>query len=284
MTTIIDDGEEIPELNFTPEVIDEIIPKTDDTINENQICSPFKTLNIQKIIIKQTDDSPDIKLIFIGSRSTTIQDILTKIEKNEKLNKTEINTLNNEIPYWDKKIGSLDNITIKFIYKSLEDNITINQFSIILYTTIKDIFNLSNERSIDFLPKNMLIYKYNRVIEYEYFIDLLNFIFEDNENISNDTFIQRIFKITLLEKKELINLAKDKLPNHNLNTIEEFFNNSTYEYVSMLNNEILFHILYSIPVIVNCQHIYNIKDKKYKYYGYQYIDQIINLSKSGCLR
>jgi len=179
---------------------------------EKESCKSIKSLSILKIIIPSLDsDKPNIKLIFVGNRPEVLKNILSKLEKQQKITDKEHKELEKSIPFYERKFGDLDNFTVIFIYKYLEENMAIKHIKTILYQIIKhnaeqDIIDIKTIEN--YQPQNMLIYKYSRTIDYKYYINILNYIFENNSILDNTEFFNRLYKLTYLTKKEINNKIK----------------------------------------------------------------------------
>ena len=105
----------------------------------NNICSSLNSLSIIKVIIRiHNKNENENKFIFVGSRSTFIKTILTKLEKNQKLTTSEHKELEKAIPFYEKKFGNLESYHVFFIYKYFEENLSIYHSRIIIYETIKE--------------------------------------------------------------------------------------------------------------------------------------------------
>jgi len=81
----------------------------------NNICSSLNSLSIIKVIIRiHNKNENENKFIFVGSRSTFIKTILTKLEKNQKLTTSEHKELEKAIPFYEKKfkekLGKIINV------------------------------------------------------------------------------------------------------------------------------------------------------------------------------
>ena len=168
---------------------------------ENTICKSISSLAIRKFIIKSIKlNTKDIKLIYIGNQSKKTKELLKKIEINEYndnynsneirkaikekdisllLKSSEHKYLETIIPNYIKKIGDFENYNNFFIYTYIEDNLPIEHIRILLYETIKtDILPIIQQDDNLYLPYNMLIYHYPRAINFDYFTQLINFIFK----------------------------------------------------------------------------------------------------------
>ena len=136
-----------------------------------QICKSIMSLAIIKFIIRNVNpDEPEIKLIFVGQCSASIKNILTKLEKQLKLNQTEHRDLEVAIPFYTTKFGSLENYNVFFIYKYMEENISIYHTRIILYETIKERLGSKLDDIHEYVPEQLLIYKYSRNMDYQHYI------------------------------------------------------------------------------------------------------------------
>jgi hypothetical protein len=49
----------------------------------------------------------------------------------------------------------------------------------------------------------MLIYKYSKNMNYKYFINLINFIYDNETEIDNDKFFNQLQIMTFMNKKEI---------------------------------------------------------------------------------
>jgi len=256
--------------------------KVGESIETNiNICNSIHGISIKKFIIKSIDSEvDDIKLIFIGPQSSQIKNILNKLEKHESLSKQEQKELENTIPFYTKKFGLLDNYNIYFIYKYFEENISIYHAKIIIFEIIKDKLSKKVDHK-DFYPDNILLYKYIRNIDYKYYINVLNYIFDGENEISNADMISKLQKITFRNKDEITKLIKEILPNkYPLNEEITFLNKDKFYYDDCINNDELFHIFLNNPIIISHIYTYINGYKKNTYYGYQNIDFVINTIKN----
>ena len=252
----------------------------------NNICSSLNSLSIIKVIIRiHNKNENENKFIFVGSRSTFIKTILTKLEKNQKLTTSEHKELEKAIPFYEKKFGNLESYNIFFIYKYFEENLSIYHSRIIIYETIKEklgkIINVN-----DYLPDNILLYKYSRNMDYKQYVKLINYIFEDSPELELDSsdFFNKLFKITFLTKDSLNTQLKTILANKYKslgNEIVPFLNQDKYTYENCLNNDDMLHLLLNTPILLSQKYNYQLSNKQYSYFGYQNIDELITLAKSG---
>ena len=252
-----------------------------ETLPEINICKSLNSLSILKFIIKSFNkNDSDIKLIFIGPRENNIKEILSKLEKKKSLTKEEHKTLENAIPHYDTKFGSLENADPSFVYEYMEENLPVEHVRIILYETLKT--RIETDRIPHYLPPNQLIYKYAKTTDYKSHIALVNYLFGDNEYLENEEFYNKLYKLTLLNKDEIINKLKTLLPGkYSGSTEAKFMTADKITYESCLNNDDLFHLLMSVSVILTSRYTYTSGDKKLSYFGYQNIGHIIdNINKS----
>lgn len=244
------------------------------------ICNSITGISIKKIIIRSIiPDISEIKLIFVGPQTSQIKNILTKLENVIILTKQEKKELETAIPFYEKKFGILDNYNVYFIYKYFEENISIYHTKIILYNVIKETLG----KKIDdkqFYPNNILLYKYARNIDYKYYINVLNYIFDGNYELSNENFFNKLHKITFRNKNEINTLLKNILPDkYSEINKSSFLNRDKFYYNECVNYEELFHILLNNPIILSHRYTYISDSTTNTYYGYQNIDYIINLLK-----
>ena len=265
------------------EIRKEGIRKEDKNIEKVQekaldICNSVISISIKKVIIRSLDaDVNETKLIFVGPQSSNIKNILNKLEKNITLSKQEQKDLEKQIPFYNKKFGSLQNYNTYFIYTYLEENVSIYHTKIILYQIIKEkIKEITNEK--DFYPNNILLYKYMRNIDYKYYIHILNYIFDGEYELSNEDMINKLQKITFKNKGEIYKLIKDEILPGKYKDISEitFLEQEKYYYDDCINNEELLHLFINNPIILSHTYNYINGNKKNTYYGYQNIDVIIN--------
>lgn len=243
------------------------------------ICNSITGISIKKFIIKSiSSDTTETKLIFVGPQTSQIKNILSKLEKTNTLTKQEQKELENNIPFYSKKFGILDNYNVYFIYKFFEENISIHHAKIILYEVIKEKLGKIYEK--DFYPNNIIIYKYARNIDYKYYINVLNYIFDGENELSNIDFLNKLQKITFRNKDEINLLLKEILQGKYSESKEStFLNKDKFYYDECMNNEELFHIFLNNPIILSHRYTYINGNKKNTYYGYQNIDYIINSLK-----
>ena len=123
-----------------------------------------------------------------------------------------------------------------------------------------------------------MIYKYSRNIDYKYYITILNYIFEDSPIIDNEQFVNKLYKITLLDKSQLNAKLKTLLADKykSLEGVVPFLSQDNYNYDHLLYNEDLYHIILATPNIITIKYNYIYNENKYIYYGYQNIDSIVN--------
>ena len=264
------------------------------------ICSKLET----KVILKQIEkplQTPD-KSIDIEAKLYT--DILTPFE---------ILELESVFPHYIKTFGILSIYNVFFVYKYIEDNIPIAHIRIILYEIIKTrIFHkdttYETETEIDtetdkkhprtktissaitinqhiknYIPSQMLIYKYAKTIDYTYFVNMINYIYGSNKHINNETFFNQLYKITYMSKDAISKKIKFLLAGKysgNITFIQKFINTEYFNYEETLNSEEVFHLLMSIPIILTTKYYYNENDILYNYYGYQNIEYIIEKYKN----
>ena len=271
----------------------------DDT--ELNICKSINSLSIVKVILKNSSnsygygnsnistqtkkESAETKLIFIGYRPENIKTILAKLEKHKSLSEKEHRILETAIPNYRKKFGALEHYNVYFVYKYIEENLSLKHFKTLIFETIKPYFttaidtNESSESYKSYYPHHMLIYKYSRTINYKYYINILNYIFENENTLDNTTFFNRLYKLTFMNKSEIGQNIKrilaDKYKSIPANDIE-FINNETYNYDDYLYNDDLYHIILNIPNIISIKYNYNFKETIRNYYGYQNIIHLLH--------
>ena len=186
--------------------------------NNFSVCKSLNALTIIKLIVKNINPNElENKFIFVGARDNNIVNILNKLEKNNNANytldKEDHLQLEKIIPFYNKKFGNLTNYNIYFIYHYLDEHFNINHACIIIYEAIKQKNSLRLGNDIyHFQPHNLLLYKYSRNINYKHYINLLNYIFELNKELTNDDFFNRIYKVTYLTKKQVYNKLNELLP------------------------------------------------------------------------
>ncbi len=256
------------------------------TDKDISICKSLNSLSIIKVVIRNINPNElENKFIFVGYRTDEIKTILTKLEKKQTLGSKDIKELEAAIPHYNSKFGNITNYNIYFIYHYLEENLNINHSRIIIYEAIKEKLGKYLGNAIfNYHPHNLLLYKYSRNLDYKHYINLLNYIFENNTELDNDEFFTRIYKITFLTKDEIQNKIKFAMPLKYKTSVKNGENNDigfikkeTYNYEDCLNNEDIYHLLISIPTILTVKYNYISEGNKYFYYGYQNIDHLINI-------
>jgi hypothetical protein len=156
----------------------------------------------------------------------------------------------------------------------MEENLPVDHVRIKLYDVIRTRLSPNNPSS--YSPPNQLIYKYPRNTDYKSHINYINYIFNNNQVLDNETFFTRLYKLTLLNKEQIEDKIKSLLPKK-VSTITK---QDKYEYHSMLNNNELFHLLLSMPIILTSRYNYTSGETKLQYYGYQNIAHIIENTKN----
>jgi hypothetical protein len=269
--------------------------------NELNICKSINSLSIVKVILKNPGrndnhghdhsnpskkESTETKLIFVGYRSDNIKTILAKLEKHQKISDKENRELETAIPNYRKKFGTLEHYNVYFVYKYIEENLPLKHFKTLLFETIKNYFttaaidtNGSYESYESYYPHHMLIYKYSRTINYKYYINIINYIFENEHTMDNKAFFSRLYKLTFMDKSEISQNIKSILADKYKSipaTEIEFINHETYNYNDYLYNDDLYHLILNIPNIISIKYNYNFKETIHNYYGYQHIIQLLN--------
>jgi hypothetical protein len=246
------------------------------------ICKSLNSLTIIKVILKNINPNElENKFIFVGYRPDNIVSILHKLEKQQKLNNVENKQLEEAIPHYNIKFGNIEDYNIYFIYHYLEENLNINHARIIIYEAIKQKLekNMGNN-ILNYQPHNLLLYKYSRNLDYKHYINLLNYIFEDEKELTNEHFFNTIYKMTYLSKKQINKKIKEILPSKYKSFDDQdeinFIIKESYNYEDCLNNEDIYHLLISIPTVLTIKYNYISEGTKYIYYGYQNIDYLLN--------
>ena len=244
------------------------------------VCKSLNSLTIIKVVLRNIKEGElENKFIFVGYRPENIVNILAKLEKKQKLTSIDIKQLEEAIPHYNTKFGNIQDYNIYFVYHYLEENLNINHARIIIYEAIKEKLSKFIGKNIsNYQPHNILLYKFSRNLDYKHFINLLNYIFENNTELSNEDFFNRLYKITYLSKKQINKKLKTLLQAKYKDTPNEvsFITKDTYIYEDCLNNEDIYHLLISMPTILTIKYSYVSEGAKYYYYGYQNIDYIIN--------
>ena len=192
-----------------------INPNPNPNPNANiSICNSIKTLIINKIIIRNLNPNElENKFIFIGHRENNIITILNKLAQKKTLNKTDTEQLELVIPKYTIKFGNIQDYNIYFIYHYLEEQISINHTLCIIYETIKHKLGVALGNKIyNYLPHNLLIYKYSSVIDYKNYINLLNYIFEKSSRLNNEHFFNKLYKFTFYTKQQIQQKIIELLP------------------------------------------------------------------------
>jgi hypothetical protein len=177
------------------------------------VCKSLNSLTIIKVILRNIKEGElENKFIFVGYRPENIVNILSKLEKKQKLNGTDNKLLEEAIPHYNTKFGNIQDYNIYFIYHYLEENLNINHARILIYEAIKEKLGKFIGKNIsNYQPHNILLYKFSRNLDYKHFINLLNYIFENNTELNNEDFFNRLYKITYLSKKHINKILKTLL-------------------------------------------------------------------------
>ena len=135
---------------------------------------------ILKVIIKRklfdTTQSiqNDLKLVFIGNVHNEIKTICKKIEEGKPLSKDDKDTLNNNIPFFDKKIGSITEYDIKFVFITINPY-TINQHFQLLLLDI--LYHLQVIPTLDNVKKGLSLFSFPRITDTNYHFNVIEYLF-----------------------------------------------------------------------------------------------------------
>ena len=112
--------------------------------------------------------------------------------------------------------------------------------------------------------------------------DSFSFSFDNQNNsninkvLSNEHFFNNLYKITFMNKYEIINKLKELLPNKYKKEEPSIITNEEFDYESCLQNEDLQYLLLNTPIILTTQYSTTFKTTQSSYFGYKNIDYIIS--------
>ena len=155
---------------------------------------------ILKVIIKRKlfDISQsiqnDLKLVFIGNVHNEIKTICKKIEEGKPISKDDKDTLNSNIPFFDKKIGSITEYDIKFVFIAINPY-TINQHFQLLLLDI--LYHLKVIPTLDNVKKGISLFSFPRITDTNYHFKIIEYLFF---TLEEDTITGFNLVKTLIEK------------------------------------------------------------------------------------
>jgi hypothetical protein len=226
---------------------------------------------ILKVIVEKQRFNPeerDIKYIFIGEHTNDVSVLLTKIERGQSLSKEEESQLNNTLPYWKTKFGTLTDYKVKFINHIIPPNcITKHLILYLLDLENKRIFQQANRE----MPKRdwqAIIYSYPRVAKYGDIWELaayLIFKLGDKQIGLKIRDIKTICKQLNIGDISIMNTIDDSV----LITVEELIANKTFQ-----------EFYRSIPYLHGIRTYFN-KEMRTKIYRELYSFEGTNLINNG---
>ena len=147
-----------------------------DTFNNK---TPILKVIIKRTIFDTTDTiQNDLKLIFIGDVLNKVKTICKQLEENKPLSSEDKKTLETHIPFYSKKLGSLTNYDIKFVYITINPYVTTKHFQILLLDILYHLKVLPN---LDDIKKGITLYSQPRITDINYHLKYINFLFFSNE-------------------------------------------------------------------------------------------------------
>lgn len=182
---------------------------------------------ILKVIIEKhrfNPDDQDIKYIFIGEHTQDIQALLAKIEREQSFTKEEETQLNNALPYWKTKFGSLTDYKVKFVNQIISPGITTKHLMLFL-------LDLENKRVSGGITKRdwqCILYSYPRVAKYSDIWELaayLVFKLGDKQSGIKIRDIKGICKQLYIGDVSILDAVDDNV----LVTVEELISNKTFQ-------------------------------------------------------
>ena len=257
-----------------------------------EICQSYDTIPILKFVFKSVQPAePSNRLIFIGHQPENVMTILQKIEKRVELTTGEEAILTSAIPKYQKKFGDLNDKKYYnyFVDKFIEDNFTVDQIRILLGRYAVERFNIKTDADKNtYSPNNLLLYKYSKTINFKQLVDIINYIFLGETVISNAQLFERLRKITLLSKQQIVtkirNLLSQKYKSGSSSssgsddkthiTALEYEN---YHYLDVFNNEEITTLIQNTPAIISNSYMVDFNGETYQYFGHQNIDELVDI-------
>ena len=168
---------------------------------KTDLCEPYKSLTIYKVIRKISEDSnQDQKYIFVGHiEDKNIKGILKKIEEfgYQKLTKLEHKKLQRHISNYQTRFGEIYPQRTKFIYTHILDTNSINTIKIKIHKY------LSNKKEI-LLPRDQHLWVQQNNIKYSILVEFINYVFRGDEQIKTSLLYQRLQEILMKKSNEEI--------------------------------------------------------------------------------
>ena len=158
---------------------------------------------ILKVIIKRklfdTTQSiqNDLKLVFIGNVHNEIKTICKKIEEGKPLSKDDKDTLNNNIPFFDKKIGPITEYDIKFVFITINPYTINKHFQLLLLDIL---YHLQIIPTLDNVKKGLSLFSFPRITDTNYHFNVIDYLFFTLE----EEIITGLNLVNLLIEKNMI--------------------------------------------------------------------------------
>ena len=103
-----------------------------------------------------------------------VKTICHKIEENKPIDKEDRSILNSNIPYFNKKIGDIENYEIKFVYTTINPLTNNYQFQLLLLDIL---YHLKVIPKLDDIKKGVSLYAFPRITDISYHFRLIDYIF-----------------------------------------------------------------------------------------------------------
>lgn len=260
----------------------------------DNIFKGYSKPTIYKLIVKHSNTKDEngeyddiTKYIFVGNRNKGVKKILARIQNNgyDILTTSDKKILNNEFGIFKKIFDKIIIGRTKFIYHFIDNNENIKHLMDKLCITLGDSeFGDTEQKYYKFLPYKQYLYTYNTKISYNYYVSMINFIFEDKKIINKRKFINKLSKILMLDNEEKIKERLVELDSNRYSSVNKInlFKLDEYNYDIILANDDIKNLLSNN---IQCLNNYWIKSNNLNvvYFNnqdpYKYIEKKIDIHR-----
>lgn len=141
----------------------------------------------------------DMKLVFIGNVNNEIKSLCKKIEDGKPISKVDKDILNNHIPFFDKKIGSITQYDIKFVFITINPYTINNHFQLLLLDIL---YNLQIIPTIDNIKRGISLFSFPRITDINYHFNVIDYLFFTSET----DIITGLNLVKILIEKNMVSL------------------------------------------------------------------------------
>lgn len=165
----------------------------------------MSSTQILKLIIKRSIFDPekqDHKFIFVGAVPHSLYIILEKLANGRRLTDSEETDLNNSIPYYKTKFGRLDGYKVHFVYTTaVTPNTNTAQFELLILDILRHRGILT---TLADLRAGGIMYSFPRRITFKQAFDLVEYLFQDNKELTGKEILENIKRKHISTDQEAI--------------------------------------------------------------------------------